>query len=145
MSCAPSTPTRAPRATCPPAGGARRERQAHGRHDGQQREADDAWMHDEKTIEKDSQLSFNNRLLEFMRQIAPHPNQEKRRQLTFTQQTASRLHQWWCPCPPCTWRWAISSPVAARTSVTLQAKRRALPASGWLPSRCTSGPLILTT
>ena len=25
-------------------------------------------------------------------------------------------HQCWCPCAPCTWRWAISSAVAARTA-----------------------------
>ena len=49
------------------------------------------------------------------------------------------------PCAPCTWRWAISSAVAARTAVTLQLNFSAWPARGWLPSRCTSGPLILTT
>ena len=56
-----------------------------------------------------------------------------------------RVDQWWCPWPPCTWRWAISSAVAARTSVTLAVKRRALPARGWLPSSSTTGPLIFTT
>ena len=43
-----------------------------------------------------------------------------------------------------TWRWAISSALAARTSVTLQAKRRARPASGDC-RQVHLGALILTT
>jgi hypothetical protein len=53
--------------------------------------------------------------------------------------------QCWCPCAPCTCRCAISSALAARTAKTLQLNVSAWPARGWLPSRCTVGPLILTT
>ena len=61
------------------------------------------------------------------------------------EQLLIKERQWWCPCAPCTWPCASSSAVAGRIAFTVAAKRIAWPASAWLPSRCTSGPLILTT